>query len=144
MSPEIILIFPNACTLIWKWPGDRYWESNSSARKPLSRRRREMVVLYGKLGIVVCQKRLVSYAGRAKEFSANHNFQKLIFMITKKIFILKLAFFLPNFHSRNIKKWGIHPSTVSHLRRDELLSMIAASVMATELVHMTRLEQMCH
>lgn len=63
-----------------------------------------MVVLYGKLGIIVSQKGLVSYAGRAKEFSAYRNFQKLIFMITKKIFILKVAFFLPNFHSRNIKK----------------------------------------
>lgn len=106
---------------------------------------REMVVLYRKLGIVVSQKNgLVSYAGRAKGFSAYPDLKKFIFIITKNIFILKLEFFLPNFHSRSGKKWAIHPSTVSHLRRDELLSTTAASVTAIEVVHASRLKQVCN
>lgn len=54
---------------------------------------REMVFLYGKSGIVLSQNTLVSRAGRAQGFSAYPDFQKLIFIITKKnSFILKLEF----------------------------------------------------
>lgn len=77
-----------------------------------------------------------------EEFPAYPDFQKFIFIITKNSFIVKPEFFVLNFHSRNGKKWALGPSPVSHFRRDELLSVIAASVKATEVVHTTRLKQM--
>lgn len=61
---------------------------------------REMVVLYRKLGTFVSQNRSFSYTGRVKGFSAYPDSQKFISVITKNIFILKLA----NFHSSNEKE----------------------------------------